>query len=63
MNELLRIWGFIGVGLIVVSLAKKIWIAVDMKRLSRIPPEELYEVRGAGTGAYSSGQPKPEEES
>lgn len=62
MNELLRVSGFIGVGLIVMGLAKKMWIAVDMKRLSRTPPEELYEECG-GKEEWRDTEREPHKES
>ena len=45
MNELLRVSGFIGVGLIVLNTAKACLLYLDRKKLSRMTAAELYEQR------------------
>lgn len=45
MNELLRVSGFIGVGLIVLNTAKACLLYMDWKKLSGMAAEELYEQR------------------
>ncbi|MNP75865.1 hypothetical protein D3C76_1729930 [compost metagenome] len=63
MNELLRVSGFIGLGFVIMNAAKKLFVYVEMKKLSRTPAEELYEVYGSNKPAGPLEESGPWDES